>query len=132
MGRERRSVTRLYTSGNMCVRIGGLFLLATRQHRVGKEQEITMNGKQTLFAISAAIVLGSVGAASLAQAGDQGEDRGGFVMPGSMDGVNPAYHPDLFGKGANSGNAGPAANAFGYTAAPVHKRRPVHERTQER
>ena len=42
-----------------------------------------MSSKQTLIAISAAIALGSVGAASVAQAGDQGEDRGGFVMPGS-------------------------------------------------
>jgi hypothetical protein len=94
-----------------------------------------MSGKQTLIAISAAIALGSVGAASVAQAGSQGEDRGGFVMPGSMDGVNPAYHPEWFGKGANSGNAsnaGRAGNAFDYAAPPVHKPRPAHERTQER
>jgi hypothetical protein len=38
----------------------------------------------------------------VALANDQGEDRGGYVLSGSMDGVNRAYHPDIFG---NSGNA---------------------------
>jgi hypothetical protein len=116
----------------MCVRIERLFLLATRQNRVGKRTGDSMSGKQTLIAISAAVALGSVGAASVAQAGNQGEDRGGFVMPGSMDGVNPVYHPEWFGKGANAGNAGPAGNAFDYAAPRVQKRRPAHERTQER
>ena len=88
-----------------------------------------MSGKRILIAISAAIALGNVGAASVAQAGNQGEDRGGFVMPGSMDGVNPAYHPEWFGKSANTA---PAGNAFGYAAPPVHKHRPVHERPQDR
>jgi hypothetical protein len=94
-----------------------------------------MSGKKTLIAISAVLALGSVGAASVAQAGSQGEDRGGFVMPGSMDGVNPVYHPEWFGKGVNSGNtgnAGRAGNAFDYAAPRVHKRRPAHQQTQER
>ena len=43
-----------------------------------------MSGKRTLIALSAAIALGVLGAASTAQAGNQGEDTGGFVMPGSM------------------------------------------------
>ena len=50
--------------------------------------------KITKVAFAAALV---VGAASAAQAGDNsGEYSGGFVMQGSMDGVNPAHHPDLF------------------------------------
>jgi hypothetical protein len=27
-------------------------------------------------------------------------ERGGFVKPCSLDGVNPAYHPDIFGNPA--------------------------------
>jgi hypothetical protein len=96
------------------------------------EKEIIVSGKKTLIAICAASALGSVGVASVAQAGGQSEDRGGFVMPGSMDGVNPVYHPEWFGKGANAGNAAPAGNAFGYAVPPVRKHRPAHERTQDR
>jgi hypothetical protein len=82
-----------------------------------------MSGRKTLIATSAAVALSIVGAVSAAQAGDQGENRGGFVVPGSMVGVNPAYHPGWFGK---------AGNAYGYAAFPIHKQRPVHERTQSR
>jgi hypothetical protein len=36
--------------------------------------------------------------ASAALAGsDNTEDRGGFVIPCSLDGVNPVYHPWIFG-----------------------------------
>jgi hypothetical protein len=83
-----------------------------------------MSSKKTLTAISAAIALGIVGAASAAQANDSGENNmGGYVVPGSMAGVNPAYHPRWFGR---------AGNAYGYAASPIHKHRPVHERTQGR
>jgi hypothetical protein len=85
-----------------------------------------MIGKRTLIAISAAMALGVLGA-SAAQANDSGEDRGGFVVPGSMVGVNPVYHPDLFG---GAGYASAARNAYGYAIAPVHKQR--HEQTQGR
>jgi hypothetical protein len=50
----------------------------------------------TKIALAAALILGT---ASAALANDSGEnDTGGYVMAGSMVGVNPAYHPDLFGK----------------------------------
>jgi hypothetical protein len=78
------------------------------------------------MAVSAVIALSIVGAVSAAQAGDQGEDRGGFVVPGSMVGVNPVYHPGWLGKADN------ARNAYGYGALPIHKQRPVHERTRSR
>jgi hypothetical protein len=84
-----------------------------------------MSGRN-LITVSAAIALSIVGAMSAAQAGDQGEDRGGFVVPGGVVGVNPAYHPGWFGKADN------ARNAYGYAAFPIHKRRPVHERTRSR
>jgi hypothetical protein len=88
---------------------------------------MTMSSNRTLIAISAAIALGIVGAASVAQANDSGENNmGGFVTPGSMDGVNPVFHPRWFGK---SGSAG---DAYGYAALPIHKYRSGHEQTQGR
>lgn len=49
---------------------------------------------KTKIALATALVLSS-GATALAN--DQTEERGGFAIPGSMDGVNPVYHPDIFG-----------------------------------
>jgi hypothetical protein len=85
---------------------------------------MTMSGRRTSIAISAAIVLGIVGAATAALANDSGEnDRGGYVVPGSMVGVNPVYHPGLFGQ---------AGNAYGFAPAPIQTHRPVRPRTKER
>jgi hypothetical protein len=49
---------------------------------------------KTTAALAAALIVGS---ASLALASDNnsGDYSGGFVVPGSTDGVNPAYHRDL-------------------------------------
>ena len=49
---------------------------------------------KTKIVLATALVFSS-GLAALAN--DQTEERGGFVIPGSMDGVNPVYHPDIFG-----------------------------------
>lgn len=49
------------------------------------------------MALAVAIVLGT-GVAALAA--DQTDERGGYVLPGSMDGVNPVYHSELFGSTA--------------------------------
>ena len=89
-----------------------------------------MSSKKTLIAISA-IALGIVGAASVAQANDSGENnQGGFVMPGSMDGVNPVYHPGWFPRyAARRDNAG---NTYGYAAPKQTNHRVTHERTQDR
>ena len=38
---------------------------------------------------------------------DHGRDRYGSVVPCSLDGVNPAYHPEIFGNAA-------AALSFGF------------------
>jgi hypothetical protein len=82
---------------------------------------------KTLIAMSAAIALGIIGAASVAQASDSGEnDQGGFVMPGSMTGVNPVFHPGWFGKASNAGSA------YGYAVLPIHKHRPAREQTPSR
>jgi hypothetical protein len=48
------------------------------------------------IALAAALILGT---ASAALAG-QSDERGGYVMPGSLDGVNPVYHPGIFGNPA--------------------------------
>lgn len=50
---------------------------------------------KTKIALAIALVLSSAAAALAAS--DASEERGGFVIPGSMDGVNPVYHPDIFG-----------------------------------
>jgi hypothetical protein len=50
-------------------------------------------------ALSFVVILGALSPAPLALAGggDNDEQRGGFVMPCSLDGVNPVYHPRIFG-----------------------------------
>jgi hypothetical protein len=88
---------------------------------------MTMSGRRTSIAISAAIVLGIVGAASAAVANDSGEnDMGGYVVPGSMVGVNPAYHPAWFGQAGSA--------AYGYAPVPIQiqTHRPPRARTRER
>jgi hypothetical protein len=72
------------------------------------------NGK-TLIALSTAIALGLLGVASVAQASNENDERGGYVLPGSTDGVNPVYHPELFGKVRSAGNT------FGYAPISSHK-----------
>jgi hypothetical protein len=58
--------------------------------------------KRTLIALSAALVLGALGAASTAQASDNsGEYSGGSVVPGSTA-VNPVYHPRWFANGSKA------------------------------
>ena len=57
-----------------------------------------MIGNKTLVTLSLAAALGALGAASALASEDHGRGtRGGYVVPGSLDGVNPAYHPDIFG-----------------------------------
>jgi hypothetical protein len=51
---------------------------------------------KTKIALAVALTLGAASAA-LAHNDDE---HGGFVMPGSLDGVNPAYHPGIFGNPA--------------------------------
>jgi hypothetical protein len=55
-----------------------------------------------------------IGTASAALAGSENtEERGGFVMPGSLIGVNPVYHPDIFGNAAT-------AKAYGFVQSADH------------
>lgn len=74
-----------------------------------------MINKPTI-ALSVAVICG---AASAALANDGGENRGGFVIPGSMDGVNPTYHSGWFPNYV----ANTAGESYGYIAAPKAKHR---------
>jgi hypothetical protein len=81
-----------------------------------------MTSKTTLIALSTAIALGVLGGLSAAQASnenDGGNETGGYVLPGSRDGVNLAHHRGIF---ANS----PAATAYGF--APVDRQQRAKSR----
>ena len=52
------------------------------------------------IALSVAIVLGVLNSISAAVASDHEDQGEGFVMACSLDGVNPAYHPHIFGNPA--------------------------------
>jgi hypothetical protein len=63
---------------------------------------------KSFITLSLAAALGVLGVASAAASEHGGRGtRGGYVVPGSLDGVNPAYHPDIFGNAAT-------ANAYGF------------------
>jgi len=63
---------------------------------------------KTKMILAAALILGS----GVALANDRDGEEGGFVLSGSMDGVNPAYHRDL--SGAPQPNK--AGRAYDYVA----------------
>jgi hypothetical protein len=85
--------------------------LIGEQPRRKTEQEIAMNGTNALVALAAAAAI-TLGAASATPSDHgSGRERGGAVRPCSLDGVNPAYHPDIFG------NPG-AARSFGFVLGP--------------
>jgi hypothetical protein len=74
--------------------------------------------------VAAALMLG---AGSLAQASesDGGNETGGYVLPGSMVGVNPVYHQSLFPQYAvvrrayGRGNTAIHSGAGAYAFAPL-------------
>jgi len=63
-----------------------------------------MSGKKALVALAVATALGVLGAASAAakDSNSRDRDRGGSVVPCSLDGVNPAHHPEVFGNAATA------------------------------
>jgi hypothetical protein len=71
-----------------------------------------MIGSKSFITLSLAAALGVLGVAAAAASDHTGRGtRGGFVVPGSLDGVNPAYHPDIFRNPA-------AASAYGFVQSP--------------
>jgi hypothetical protein len=63
-----------------------------------------MSGKMAFVALAGTTALGILGAASAAAGTDR--DRGnrehGSVVPCSLVGVNPVYHPEIFGNAATA------------------------------
>ena len=62
-----------------------------------------MSGEKHFIALATAVSLGALGPASSAWAQSGGYDyefEGGYVKPCSLDGVNPALHPEIFGNSA--------------------------------
>jgi hypothetical protein len=62
---------------------------------------------QTKIALALALILGTAGAALAKGRGNPG----GSVRPCSLDGINPVYHPQIFGNAA-------AARAYGFVRSP--------------
>jgi len=62
-------------------------------------------------AVAASISALVAGTAMASERDDHGRERGGFVVPCSLDGVNPAYHPEVFGNAA-------AARSMGFFQTP--------------
>jgi hypothetical protein len=51
---------------------------------------------KTNLVLAAILVLGAGSLAQAASDNDGGNETGGYVLPGSMDGVNPVDHPRWF------------------------------------
>jgi hypothetical protein len=57
-----------------------------------------MSRKKAFVVLAVTTALGILATSSAAWSFfDSGRRRGGFVIPCSLDGVNPAYHPWIFG-----------------------------------
>jgi len=85
---------------------------------------------KTKLVVAVALIAGTAGAAL---ANDSGENNmGGSVVPGSMDGVNPVYHPGWFPGAARHDTSGNAGAAYGYVATPKKPHHASHVRTQDR
>jgi hypothetical protein len=54
---------------------------------------------KTKIVLATALILGTASAALAGSDRDDATGRG-YVMPGSLDGVNPVYHPGIFGNPA--------------------------------
>jgi hypothetical protein len=71
------------------------------------------SGRRALVALAAGAALSVLGTAAMAgnDRDDHGQDRGGSVVRCSLDGVNPAHHPEIFGNTTT-------ALSFGFVQAP--------------
>jgi hypothetical protein len=70
-----------------------------------------MTGNKTLVVAAITTAFGILGAAA-ASDNDRGRERG-YVLPCSLDGVNPVYHPDIFGNAAVAASYGFVRSADG-------------------
>ncbi len=64
--------------------------------------------KKAIVALAVITALGVLGTAAMAARDDIDTrgDRGGSVRPCSLDGVNPAHHPEVFGDAATARSFG--------------------------
>ncbi len=72
-----------------------------------------MTGRTLLLATLSVVVCVGVLRTSSPRANEipDREDKGGAITPCSLDGVNPAYHPKIFGNPA-------VARSYGFIKAP--------------
>jgi hypothetical protein len=91
--------------------LNGLPLNGTIGGRLGRLEALriecgnrrkAMNGKMAFVALAVTTALGILGATSASAGSDRDRDRGreACVVPCSLDGVNPVYHPRIFGNPA--------------------------------
>jgi hypothetical protein len=73
--------------------------------------EAIMNAKKLLLLLAAAAPFAIVGSTPASSDLFSSRHKGGYVIPCSLDGVNPVYHPDIFGNPA-------AAREYGFVRAP--------------
>jgi alkylation response protein AidB-like acyl-CoA dehydrogenase len=72
-----------------------------------------MNGTKAFVALAVTAAMGVLSATSADASFFGGHrNRGGFVVPCSLSGVNPAHHPDIFG------NSAAAYRDFGFVQGP--------------
>jgi hypothetical protein len=69
--------------------------------------EAVMIGKRTLVLLAVVGPLAVVASTPAAASIFGGRHQGGYVIPCSLDGVNPAFHPEIFGSPA-------AAREYGF------------------
>jgi len=55
-----------------------------------------MNGKKAFVVLAVTIVLSFLGAAPAGAGSDHDRGRESYVVPCSLDGVNPVFHPRIF------------------------------------
>ena len=72
---------------------------------------------KTKLVLAAVLVLGAGSLAQASNENDGGNETGGFVLPGSMAGVNPVYHPRWFPQYGRVMRAYDRANATIYLGA---------------
>jgi hypothetical protein len=65
-----------------------------------------MKGRMALVALAALGTLAAVPAVASKDDIDKRGERGGSVVPCSLDGVNPARHPEIFGNPAVAASYG--------------------------
>jgi hypothetical protein len=70
-----------------------------------------MRANKTFVVVAMTGMLGVLGVASATASDHSHYYPRGFVLPCSLDGVNPAYHPEIFGNPA-------AARSYGFVRSP--------------